>query len=167
MFLFQIPYLQAHFQCRLWNCKFLHHNNKTIAKTFPMQAMALQVSSSWQQDHCKNPQYDYFHVHRLWHCKFANYLRTVLDVLEMQQKWATWPSVRLGNWYRISKLPPQRKLLEFLRFLYKILSRIIRSSLFNCHTNDTNSLLETISLGQICTFSFPFFFLYLFFSFSG
>jgi hypothetical protein len=81
IFSFRILYLQAHFQRRLWNCKFLHHGNKTIAKTFPMQAMALQVSSSWWQDHCKNPQYDYFHVHLLWRYKFANHLRTIPDVL--------------------------------------------------------------------------------------
>jgi hypothetical protein len=113
MFLFQIPYLQAHFQCRLWNCKFLHHGKRTIAKTFPMQAMVLQVSSSRRQEHCKNLQYDYFHVHRLWRCKFPNHLRTVPNVLGKQQEWATWLHVRLGNRYRISKLPPQQQSTSF------------------------------------------------------
>jgi hypothetical protein len=83
--------------------------NPISASTFPTQAMKLQVTSSRRQDHCKNPQYGYFHVHCLWHCKFANYLRIVRDILGTQQERATWPPVRLGNQYRISKPPPQQE----------------------------------------------------------
>jgi hypothetical protein len=84
-----------------------HDHCKNIAKTFPMQAMVLQVSLSRRRDHCKNPQYDYFHVHRLWRCKFANHLRIDLDILGTQRERTTWPLVRLGNRYTISKPPPQ------------------------------------------------------------
>jgi hypothetical protein len=84
-FITAIGPLQKHFQCRLWHCKFHHHDNRTIAKP-PIWLLS-----------CSSPMV----------LQVRKPLRTVLDVLGTQQEWATWLHVRLGNRYWISKPPPQ------------------------------------------------------------
>ena len=41
----------------------------------------------------------------------------VQDILGMQEQRATWPPMRLGNWFRISKPPPQIPLTTERLFL--------------------------------------------------